>query len=43
MRTALQMQSDLAHVPPPEFLNAKNGVDFPMSDQQMEYDIALYE
>ncbi|MDG1438116.1 MAG: DUF2336 domain-containing protein, partial [Emcibacteraceae bacterium] len=43
MRTALQMQSDLAHVPPPEFLNTKNGVDFPMSDQQMEYDIALYE
>ena len=43
MRTALQMQSDLAHVPPAEFMNAKNGVDFPMSDQQMEYDIALYE
>jgi hypothetical protein len=43
MRTALQMQSDLAHVPPAEFMNAKNGVDFPMSNQQMEYDIALYE
>lgn len=43
MRTALQMQSDLAHVPPAEFMNAKNGVDFPISEQQMEYDIALYE
>lgn len=43
MRTALQMQSDLAHVPPAEFVNAKNGVDFPFSDQQLEYDIALYE
>ena len=43
MRTALQMQSDLAHIPPNEFRNAKNGVDFPMSEQQMEYEIALYE
>ena len=43
MRTALQMQSDLAHIPPNDFLNAKNGIDYPMSDQQMEYEIALYE
>lgn len=43
MRTALQMQSDLAHVPSAEFVNAKNGVDFPFTTQQLEYDIALYE
>ncbi|MBT5185518.1 MAG: DUF2336 domain-containing protein [Kordiimonadaceae bacterium] len=43
MRTALKMQSELAHVPPDEFLNAKNGIDYPMSVKQMEYDIALYE
>ncbi|MDA7569358.1 DUF2336 domain-containing protein [Emcibacteraceae bacterium] len=43
MRTALQMQSDLAHVPPTEFINAKNGVDYPFSNQQLEYDIALFE
>ena len=43
MRTALQMQSDLAQVPPDEFINAKNGVDFPMSVDQMEYEMALYE
>lgn len=43
MRTALLMQSDLAYVPKDAFLNAKNGIDFPMSVQQMEYEIALYE
>lgn len=43
MRTALQMQSDLAHVPPADFMNAKNGLDFPMSEDQMEYEMALYE
>lgn len=43
MRTALQMQNDLAHVARPDFVNAKNGVDYPMSPDQMEYEIALYE
>ncbi len=43
MRTALQMQSELAHVPPKDFLNAKNGIDYPMSAQQMEYEIGLYD
>ena len=43
MRTALQMQSDLAHVPSAEFVNAKNGVDYPFTNQQLEYDIALFE
>mgnify|MGYP000058902848 CR=1 FL=1 len=43
MRTALQMQTDLAHVPTSDFMNAKNGVDFPMTEDQMEYEIALYE
>lgn len=43
MRTALQMQNDLAHVPPSDFMNAKNGLDFPMSEDQMEYEITLYE
>ena len=43
MRTAMQMQSDLAHVPSADFINAKNGVDYPMSNDQMEYEIALYE
>lgn len=43
MRTALQMQNELAHIPKADFINAKNGIDFPMSDQQMEYEIALYE
>ncbi len=43
MRTALQMQNDLAHVARPDFINAKNGLDFPMTADQMEYEIALYE
>jgi hypothetical protein len=43
LRTALQMQSDLGHVPAAEFVDAKNGVDFPFTNQQLVYDIALYE
>jgi hypothetical protein len=43
MRTALQMQNDVAHVAKPDFVNTKNGIDYPMSADQMEYEIALYE
>lgn len=43
MRTALKMQNELANVARPDFVNAKNGVDYPMSVDQMEYEIALYE
>lgn len=43
MRTALKMQNDLANVARPDFVNARNGVDYPMSVDQMEYEIALYE
>ncbi|MAU41050.1 MAG: hypothetical protein CMF31_05450 [Kordiimonas sp.] len=43
MRTALVLQTDLAHVPPENFLSAKGGSDYPMSVQEMEYELALYE
>lgn len=43
MRTALQMQNDLAHVARSDFVYAKNGIDYPMSADQMEYEIALYD
>ena len=43
MRTALEVQSELARVPNEDFVNAKNGIDFPMTQDQMEYEIALYE
>ncbi|WP_416897434.1 MAG: DUF2336 domain-containing protein [Minwuia sp.] len=40
MRTALMMQQRIAKVPPSQIVPAKNGVDFPMSPEEMEYQIA---
>ncbi|WP_321397106.1 DUF2336 domain-containing protein [Emcibacter sp.] len=42
MRTALNMQHKLAHIPPEDFLNAKDGVDYPLSTAEMEYELELY-
>ncbi|WP_417320015.1 DUF2336 domain-containing protein [Emcibacter sp.] len=42
MRTALELQHKLAHIPPEEFINAKDGVDFPLSNEEMEYELELY-
>ena len=40
MRTALMMQQRIAKVPPSQILPARNGVDFPMTPEEMEYQIA---
>lgn len=40
MRTALRVQHDLAHVPPSDMLQARNGLDFPMDDGEMELQIS---
>ncbi len=42
MRTALKIQSDIAHVPPKEMANAKDGVDFPFSDTDMDWQLSFY-
>ena len=42
MRTAIIMQSDLAQVPPGKRLNAKGGLDFPLSEEDMQWQIDLY-
>lgn len=40
MRTALLMQQRIAKVPPSQIVPAKNGVDFPMSPEEMDVQIA---
>jgi len=42
MRTAMFMQTDLASVPPARRLNAKGGVDFPLSEEDMEWQLDIY-
>lgn len=43
MRSALDIQQNVAFIAPEQFLNAKNGTDFPHSVAEMEYELALYE
>ncbi|MCF6196478.1 MAG: DUF2336 domain-containing protein [Emcibacter sp.] len=43
MRTALKIQQEIACVPSNQLLNAKNGFDFPLSEIEMKYDLALYD
>ena len=43
MRTALKIQQEIACVPSSQLLNAKNGLDFPLSEIEMKYDLALYD
>jgi uncharacterized protein (DUF2336 family) len=40
MRTALLMQQRIAKVPPSQIVPARNGVDFPMSPEEMDVQIA---
>ncbi len=39
MRTAMMVQSSIARVPPPKMLHARNGTDYPMSPDDMEWQI----
>ncbi len=40
MRTAIQVQSRTAHIPPKKLLNARHGTDYPMSEAEMEKQLA---
>lgn len=42
MRVALDIQRLIAHVPPHAMVMARNGVDFSLSDDEMEMQLALY-
>lgn len=42
MRTAIKLQLEIACIPSNLILNAKDGFDFPISEAEMEYDLALY-
>lgn len=42
MRTAVQLQLRLARVPPPKILQARNGVDFPLSEDEMNWQIEFF-
>lgn len=43
MRTAIKMQLEISCIPSNLILNAKDGFDFPLSEIEMGYDLALYE
>jgi len=43
MRTAIKIQREIACIATGQLLNAKDGRDFPLSETEMGYDLALYE
>jgi len=40
MRTAIQIQSRTAHIPPKKLMNARHGTDYPMSEAEMTKQLA---
>ena len=42
MRTAVQLQLRLARVPPTKILQARNGVDYPLSEDEMHWQIEFF-
>jgi uncharacterized protein (DUF2336 family) len=42
MRTAMLMQTDLASVSPARRLNAKGGLDFPLTEEDMKWQLDIY-
>lgn len=43
MRVAIQVQAQIAKIPSPMLLNARNGVDFPLSEAEMESTLAFFD
>ena len=43
MRTAIKIQLEIAGIPSNLVLNAKDGFGFPLSEVEMDYDLALYD
>ena len=42
MRTAIQVQLRVARVPPTEVLNAKDGTDYPLSDDELQWHADMF-
>jgi hypothetical protein len=42
MRTAVQLQLRLARIPPPKVIQARNGIDYPLSEDEMRWQIEFF-
>ena len=42
MRTAIQIQLRVAKIPPKSVLNAKNGVDYPLTEEELRWHVKLF-
>lgn len=42
MRTAIQIQLRIAKIPPSEVMNAKDGVDFPLTPEELKWHVDLF-
>lgn len=43
MRVALRLQTEIAHVPPHKILNAREGLYFPLTEEQMQWHLDYFE
>ncbi len=43
MRVALKVQTFIAHVPPHAMIQARDGVDFPLNGQEMEWHLSYFQ
>ncbi len=42
MRMAIKMQKEIAHVSPRELVNARDGVEYPFSDKDMDWQLSFF-
>ena len=42
-RFAMDLQRDLAFIPPNKIMNARDGIDFPLRNDEMEYQLSIFE
>ncbi len=42
MRVAIRVQRELARIPPRSILNARDGVDYPLSEQYMRLQLGIF-
>lgn len=42
MRLAIKIQRDIAHVPPRSLVNARDGIEYPFTDDEMEFQLSFF-
>ena len=42
MRLAMKIQRDIAHVPPRDVVNAKDGVGYPFDEKEMDWQLSFF-